>query len=183
MKMRPWAGNLLLLSVSLVIGLGFLEVAARIVIARRPIVTTGEQAVYSQSDPLLGWRNRPNTAVRYGRREYSTGVSFNSLGFRDVPRSVTKPAGFGRVLALGDSFIEGYAVELEESVTRRAEAISLAQGCQLEFVNAGVHGYSTDQEALWFVRDGAALALPSHRSCDVGGLGLFRGLGWPDGHT
>lgn len=158
MKIRPWAGNLLLLLVSVLIGIGLLEFGARIVITRRPVVTTGEQAVYSQSDPLLGWRNRPKTSVRYSRREYSTEVAFNSLGFRDVERSVAKPPGFGRVLALGDSFIEGYTVELEQSVTRRAEAISLSEGCRLEFLNAGVHGYSTDQEALWFVRDAPPLA-------------------------
>ncbi len=155
--LRLWAGNLLLLSMSVLTGLGLLEVSARIIFARRPGVTVGEQAAYSQPDALLGWRNRPKSSVRYGRREYSTEVTINSLGFRDVERGPARPPGFGRVLALGDSFVEGFTVDLEQSMTRRAEAISLSQGCYLDVVNAGVHAYSTDQEALWFVRDAEPL--------------------------
>jgi len=155
---RPaWAGNVLLLSVSALVGLGVLEVGARVVIARRPVITSGEQGVYSQFDPVLGWRNRPGASVRYSRRDYQTNVAINSLGFRDVERPRTKAPGATRVLAIGDSFIEAYTVELDESVTRRAESIGRAQGCPVEVVNAGVHGYSTDQEALWFLNEGQAL--------------------------
>jgi hypothetical protein len=138
-------------------GLGALEVGARIVIARRPVVTLGEQTVYSEFDPVLGWRNRPGVSVTYRRREYQTKVTVNSLGFRDVEHPREKVPGVTRVLAMGDSFIEGFTVELEESMTRRAEAIGLGQGCPVEVVNAGVHGYSTDQEALWFAREAEAL--------------------------
>lgn len=138
--------------------LGLLEVGARISLARRPLVSTGEQGVYSQWDPVLGWRNRPRASVRYHRREFATEVTFNSLGFRDVDRANTKAPGFGRILALGDSFIEGFSVDLDESVTRRAEALSLSRGCRLDVVNAGVHAYSTDQEALWFEREAEPLA-------------------------
>jgi len=152
-----WAGNLLLLGVSALVGLGVLEIGARVIIARRPVITSGEQGVYSQLDPVLGWRNRPGTSVRYTRRDYQANVTINSLGFRDVERSMTKAPGTTRVLAIGDSFIEAYTVELEESLTRRAESIGRAQGCPIEVVNAGVHGYSTDQEALWFLNEGAAL--------------------------
>ncbi|MBX7187860.1 MAG: SGNH/GDSL hydrolase family protein [Vicinamibacteria bacterium] len=157
MTLRPWAGNLLLLSASGLLGLGALEIGARVVIARRPIITTGEQGIYSQLDPVLGWRNRPGTSVRYSRRDYQTNVAINSLGFRDVERAVTKTPGTTRVLAIGDSFIEAYTVELEESVTRRAESTARASGCPVEVVNAGVHGYSTDQEALWYAREAEPL--------------------------
>ena len=157
MTLRGWAGNLLLLGVSALVGLGVLEIGARVVIARRPVITSGEQGIYSQFDPVLGWRNRPGTSVRYSRRDYQTNVAINSLGFRDVEHAPAKAPGVTRVLAIGDSFIEAYTVELEQSVTRRAESIGRAQGCPVEVVNAGVHGYSTDQEALWFLNEGAAL--------------------------
>ncbi len=153
-----WAGNLLLFFASVLASLGVLEVGARIVIARRPIITSGEQGIYSQFDPVLGWRNRPLTSVRYSRRDYQTNVAINSLGFRDVEHPKMKAPGVTRVLAIGDSFIEAYTVELEESVTRRAELIGRAHGCPVEVVNAGVHGYSTDQEALWYVREAEPLA-------------------------
>lgn len=148
-----WAQNLLLSGLSGLVGLGALEVGARIVIGQRPVITTGEQGIYSQFDPVLGWRNRPGASVRYSRRDYQTNVAINSLGFRDVERSRAKAPGTTRVLALGDSFIEAYTVELEESVSRRAEVKARAAGCPVEVVNAGVHGYSTDQEALWYARE------------------------------
>lgn len=150
-------GNLLLIGGSVLVAFAVAEAAARVVIARRPVLTSGEQAVYSQTDPVLGWRNRPGTRVRYSRRDYQTSVAINALGFRDVEHLRTKTPGTTRVLAIGDSFIEAYTVEIEESVTRRAEAIGRAQGCPVEVVNAGVHGYSTDQEALWYQREGEAL--------------------------
>ena len=153
-----WAVKLLLLSGGLLAGFGVLEAGARVIIARRPLVTSGEQAVYSQTDPVLGWRNRPGASVRYSRRDYQTQVAINSLGFRDVERKAARAPGFGRLLALGDSFIEAYTVELEESVTRRAEALSLSEGCRLDVINAGVHGYSTDQEALWYLREAEPFA-------------------------
>jgi lysophospholipase L1-like esterase len=152
-----WMGNLLLLCGSALVGLGLLEIAARVVIARRPVVTWGEQGEYSRPDPVLGWRNNPGASVRYRRSEYQTDVAINALGFRDVQHETVKAPGVTRVLALGDSFVEGYTVQLQESVTRRAEAIGRSQGCPVEVVNAGVHGYSTDQEALWFVREAEPL--------------------------
>ena len=158
LNLPGWAVNLLLLGGSLLAGLVVFEAGARVIIALRPVITSGEQGVYSQTDPVLGWRNRPGASVRYQRRDYQTQVAINSLGFRDVERKTAKAPGSGRVLALGDSFIEGYTVELEESVTRRAEALSESAGCRLDVINAGVHGYSTDQEALWFIREAESLA-------------------------
>lgn len=145
--------NLLLLVLGVAIGLAALEGGARFLMARAPVITTGEQGVYTLPDPVLGWRNRPGATVRYQRRDYRTEVTINALGFRDVERPLAKPPGVTRVLALGDSFLEAYTVEIEESITRRAEAVGRAAGCAVEVVNAGVHGYSTDQEALWFVRE------------------------------
>ncbi len=152
------SGTLLLMCVSVLAALGMLEFGARVAIGRRPVLTTGEQGVYSRFDPLLGWRNRPGAAVRYSRRDYQTSVTINSLGFRDVEHPRGRPRGITRVLALGDSFIEAYTVELEESMTRRAEFLGRSQGCPVEVMNAGVHGYSTDQEALWYVHAAEPLA-------------------------
>ena len=112
--------NLLLLVLGVAIGLAALEGGARFLMARAPVITTGEQSVYTLPDPVLGWRNRPGATVRYQRRDYRTEVTINALGFRDVERPLAKPPGVTRVLALGDSFLEAYTVEIEESITRRA---------------------------------------------------------------
>jgi hypothetical protein len=155
--MRALAGNLLVAGLSILFGLGVLEVAARIILWSRPPGKSGEQAAYTIFDPILGWRNKPGASVEYNRREYRTSVRINTLGFRDVERARTKPADRGRVLVLGDSFVEAYGVELEEGFTRRLEAIAGEAGCPVDVVNAGVHGYSTDQEALWYEREGKDL--------------------------
>ena len=150
--------NLALVGLSCIVGLVVLEVAARIILGARPPGKSGEQAVYTLFDPVLGWRNKPGASVTYNRREYKTTVEINALGFRDVERSVPKPAERPRVLVVGDSFVEAYSVERDQSLTRRLEALAAESGCPVDVVNAGVHGYSTDQEALWYVREAEPLA-------------------------
>jgi len=149
--------NLALAGFSCIVGLVVLEVAARVILGARPPGKSGEQAVYTLFDPVLGWRNKPGASVTYNRREYKTKVEINALGFRDVERSVAKPSGRPRVLVIGDSFVEAYSVERDQSLTRRLEALALEGGCSLDVVNAGVHGYSTDQEALWYEREAEPL--------------------------
>ena len=151
-------GHAVLLFLGILVGSGILELGARILRASQPEVTTGEQGVYEKFDPILGWRNRPGASVQYRRREYSTRVEINSLGFRDVERSSRRTPGTTRIIALGDSFVEGYTVERDQSVTRRIESIGGAAGCRVEVINAGVHAYSTDQEALWYQNEAEGLA-------------------------
>ena len=151
------AANVLLLFATISVCLVMLEIGARLVLSARPPGRSGEQAAYTQFDPTLGWRNKPGAAVMYNRREYKTRVAINSLGFRDVERTVAKPQGTRRVVVMGDSFIEAYAVEQDRSITHRAETSANRGGCPTEIVNAGVHGYSIDQEYLWYRNEGFAL--------------------------
>ena len=153
-RLRDYAGKAGLAALAVLFTMGVLEVAARVILAARPPGKSGEQLAYTQFDPELGWRNRPGASVIYRRREYETTVEINTLGFRDRERTVAPPRDRPRILVLGDSFVEAYAVELEEGLTRRLEALTHAAGCPAEVVNAGVHGYSTDQEALWYARRG-----------------------------
>lgn len=157
-RRRDVLAHALLLCLGILFGLGLLELAARISGGSQPEVTMGEQGVYEAFDPTLGWRNRPGAVVEYRRPEYHTRVEINSLGFRDVERSARRTPGTTRVIALGDSFVEGYTVERDQSVTRRMEALGGAAGCRVEVINAGVHAYSTDQEALWFQNDAEAMS-------------------------
>lgn len=156
-RIRRVVGNLGLASVSVALVLGVLELAARWILSSRPPGKSGEQAVYTLFDPVLGWRNKPGAAVKYNRREYQTEVVINSLGFRDIERAVTRLVDRPRILVLGDSFVEGYSVERDETLTRRLEILAAEAKCPMDVVNAGVHGYSTDQEALWYTREGERL--------------------------
>jgi lysophospholipase L1-like esterase len=103
-------------------------------------------------DPVLGWRNKPNARVVFSRREYEAELRTNGQGLRDRER--TYQGTVFRVLALGDSFVEGYSVPFEATVTQVMERRLEEPGCPIEVINAGVANYSTDQEYLAYRLEG-----------------------------
>ncbi len=110
-------------------------------------------ALYTEHDPLLGWRKRPGAHATLHRRDYTVEVAINSQGLRDVERTYESQAF--RILALGDSFVEGYSVPLEATVTRVLEASLSRPDCPVEALNGGSAAWSTDQELLFYRSDGA----------------------------
>ena len=74
----------------------------------------GSIALYTEYDPVLGWRKRPGAAATFRRREYTAEVKINEQGLRDRPRTYEASGSF-RILALGDSFVEAYSVPVESS--------------------------------------------------------------------
>jgi lysophospholipase L1-like esterase len=111
-----------------------------------------EYAQYQVHDPVLGWRDKPGARVLFRRREYAVELQTNAQGLRDRERTYEGSAF--RVLALGDSFVEGYSVPFEASVTHLLEQRLAGPGCPLEVINAGVANYSTDQEYLFYRAEG-----------------------------
>src|SRR5688572_3037601 len=107
-----------LVLVSVAVTLAVLEGTARLLL---PADVQGKEAgtiaLYTEHDPLLGWRKKPGAKAVFNRREYTVEVAINSLGLRDVERPYAAPASTFRVLALGDSFVEAYSVPLTECVT------------------------------------------------------------------
>jgi len=148
--------RLALMSLSLLFALAFLEVAARVLRARQQGGKEGrEDALYKEYDPVLGWRKKAGAVATYKRREYTVEVRINSRGLRDPERPVEAGEGTFRVLALGDSFVEGYTVDLGETVTQRLESRLKEAGCPAEVINGGTSAYSTDQEYLFYRTEGA----------------------------
>ena len=100
----------------------------------------------------LGSLPRPNMKGRttFGGHERIVHIVTNSLGLRG-PEIGPKPAGVRRVLALGDSFTFGHAVEAAEAWPAVLEGLLNARGGpRYEVVNAGVGGYGTGQELLLY---------------------------------
>jgi hypothetical protein len=132
-----------------------LEGAARIV---RRVEGRGKEAAevlqYTEYDPILGWRKKAGARAIYRRREYTVEVAVNSQGLRDPERGYAAPKGTLRLLALGDSFVEGYSVPLAQTVSQVLEASLARRGCAAEVVNGGTSGYSTDQELLFYRTEG-----------------------------
>lgn len=108
---------------------------------------TGQKFLY---DRLLGWRNIPDwESTTYGRP-----LTINSRGLRDREYAFAKPAGTKRILALGDSYTWGYGVGDEELYTEVLERAAARDGRAVEVLNAGVSGWGTDQEYLFFREEG-----------------------------
>jgi lysophospholipase L1-like esterase len=81
-------------------------------------------------------------------------IQVNAIGLRDRERTPTPEPGIQRVLFVGDSVVFGAGVEAADRMSDRLEA---ALGPAVEVVNAGVSGWGTGQEYLWFVHQGLAL--------------------------
>ena len=109
---------------------------------------------YTEYDPILGWSKTPGARVVYRRREYTVEVAINRHGLRDREREYQGPPGTVRILALGDSFIEGYTVPLAQTATQVLESSLTGAGCAAEVINGGTAGYSNDQELLFYETEG-----------------------------
>jgi hypothetical protein len=96
-------------------------------------------------DPMRHHRWRANGRGRIRGVIYET----NSLGLRDREYPESKPPGAFRILMLGDSFTEGWTLEIENVVAKRIEW-ALAMRCRrpYEVINGGNASYSPLLEYL-----------------------------------
>ncbi len=122
------------------------------------IAGVGEQN-FMKPDLELGSIHIPGKLVTWRLEGYSR-ESFSKAGWRDVERTVEKPANTYRVALIGDSATESLQVPLEQVWATIAEkqinqdlaAIKAKQPKsnppRVEVINFGVSGYSTSQELL-----------------------------------
>jgi hypothetical protein len=103
-------------------------------------------------DNELGLKNNINTEGYYvtGEGDSIAYVKINKNGLRDIDYDYEKKKNISRVLVLGDSFVWGYGVNQNEVFTEIIER----KLKNIEIINAGVPGYSTDQELIWFQDEG-----------------------------
>ncbi len=137
-----WRGNLLVALIAMAIALGAIEIGMRLMLGvplfrladwrveRVVIGRLGERALV---DPVLGWTLKPNNASD-DHTTLAHGIRSN-FGETDLRT--------GSILAVGDSFTEGWEVDDEESWPAFLEK-RLAR----PVVNGGVGGYGTDQIVL-----------------------------------
>jgi hypothetical protein len=137
----------------LVCGLA-LEVAARHQAAARVSGADAAREQVAQRHPVLGWEKPPGTDVWLRRAEYEVHFQVNAHGLRGPDRPYSAPPGLQRILLLGDSFAEGYTVPEEATVRARLEALLNGARPRYEVLNGGTHGYSTDQEYLFYQSEG-----------------------------
>ncbi len=138
---------LLAIGVSVLLAFLVFEGGLRLIPAFRP------KESINQFDAKLGWAKKPNARVDRKTAEFDVTFETNALGLRD-DETTDKPADTFRVLLLGDSFTLGYTVDREDLFADQLEGWWQAEGRQVEVVNAGTEGYSTDQQVLWYLEHG-----------------------------
>jgi lysophospholipase L1-like esterase len=109
-----------------------------------------------ETDPDVGKRMRPG----WTGDEFGAPVVINSKGLRIPETPYEKPDGVFRVLALGDSWTFGFRMQEADAYPRQLEqvlnerAVERGDLRRIEVINAGVIGYSTDQEAAYLRVEG-----------------------------
>lgn len=81
----------------------------------------------------------------------------NDLGMRGPMPELPKPAGRLRVLVVGDSTWFGHGVSDAETFPARLEARLKGRGLDVDVLNGGVPGYSTEQSRLFLEEQGWSL--------------------------
>jgi hypothetical protein len=148
------AGRLLLAGGALVGALAALELLAPHLVRQR---CGGGAAPFWRPSRSVGWALVPNargeSIVCEGQVEtVRRTVAINAHGQRDRPRTWAR-TGRPRVLVLGDSFVEALQVDLEDTFVAQLE-----DRLDIEALNAGVSGYSTDNELRAFETTGRRYA-------------------------
>ncbi len=152
---RVGRAELALAFVSVLVALLVVDVALRI---RYHLNHRGAPlSAYFRHDALLGWSHRPGVRERVGFPEGDADIAINAAGLRDRDRTERPAPGTLRVLALGDSFVEGWAIPEPLGVARVLEEQLLRAGRRAEVVNGGVAGYASDQELLLYRTLGRSL--------------------------
>ena len=154
---HPWrerAGRAALVLVGVALALVIVEVGDALRAWLRGSGCAHGQPPFWRPRADVGWALAPGASgdahVCIGTYEMARhAITINALGQRDRPRTLARTPGVARVLVLGDSFVEAMQVDLEESFPALLE-----RRLRVEMLNAGVSGYSTDNELRAFVADG-----------------------------
>lgn len=113
----------------------------------------GAPAHFWQDDPRFGWYHIPGAAGDFFDEagEYHAFAHVNSAGLMDQEYTEAKPADVFRILVLGDSFTEGLRVPMDAAFINLLEqTLRRADGRGVEVLNAGVGGWGTDQQLLFY---------------------------------
>ena len=108
-------------------------------------------AMFTEYDPLLGWKNKPNSKGFFTMPDSKSYVEINSYGCRNREYPLKKYSK-KRIIAYGDSYTWGYGINNNEIFTEILE--KKLNGDKIEIINFGVPGYGTDQEYLSFKKYG-----------------------------
>lgn len=134
------------------IGLLLAEALVRLFVPS-PLWTFRDSRADWTPDARLGWAQKGGLDVTT-RVEQGWTVRFTSNfdGISPASARREKTPGVFRILLFGDSTALGRNVPQDTTVTAQLQARLAARGLEVEAFNAGVEGYSTDQELILMER-------------------------------
>ncbi|HET8947838.1 MAG TPA: hypothetical protein VFQ07_12725 [Candidatus Polarisedimenticolia bacterium] len=125
--------------------LALLEIGLRVLTAfdliHLPQPLGSDDAFWDGRNPLFGVWHRPGMSATHRSHCFNVRYKTNSLGARDVEHAPRET--IPRVLALGDSYLEGWGVEQERRLT---DLLQKSSG--LEFMNLAMSHFGPYQELL-----------------------------------
>src|SRR3989338_553025 len=128
---------------------------------RNYVLVTWATGNCSQTDEILKFKGVPGSICESKTPEWHVVNKHNSLGLRSPEIKIEKSQDTFRILFLGDSFVQGYGVEEEESFPRLLEKelnTKFGGKPKVEVVNAGVPNYSPLIEYLYLKNEGLKLS-------------------------
>ncbi|MEM1127616.1 MAG: SGNH/GDSL hydrolase family protein [Bacteroidota bacterium] len=194
--MKAWLarGGLLMVSLGLALALG--EGLVRVA-APQQLIRPNDRVW--QADTLLGWQRRPNIDVLINTGDRPARFITDARGYRIAADAAagaeTAPL---RVLALGDSYVEGQMVDQEETFSGRLQALLRQRDRPVDVLNAGVGGWNpghyaryarhvlrtdTIDAAVVFLYAGNDLILPADTALTIANQAARHPLRWPASWT
>ena len=170
---RSLPGRLAVLLGSTLLALLALELAVRWLGPTFRPRSLDDKRLFTRFDPELGWANRADVTAVVSGPGYVHRATHSAAALRDREHARARTPGIRRVLVLGDSFVWGLGVADDEIFPR----LLALHRSHIETIAMGTSGYGTDQELLWYSRDGApyrpdlvvlALYLPNDARSNLG---------------
>ena len=129
------------------------------------LIGLGPAKTLNRFDTNLGWSKVPDTSVDRAHVDGETiHFEFNGSSLREDDhvhpekldeKDQLEETTTTRIAILGDSFVLGYAVNRNDLFVDLLENRWNAEGRNVELINTGTEGWSTDQQAAWLESNGA----------------------------
>jgi hypothetical protein len=104
---------------------------------------------FVDAHPTIGFWHLPNKTVTWRSEGYSQSTT-NNDGLRDINFPLEKPGGVRRIAVTGDSMVEGYQVQPEQTFVKVLASRLSKDGINTEGMNFGMSGFSTVQSVYVF---------------------------------
>ena len=110
----------------------------------------GAKISWSQPDEVLGWRFTAGSKY-WSNKENDHPITgrINSYGWRDKEWLPQKPDNLYRIAVLGDSYVEGFEIESDQTfLTLTEQQLNSGRDTKVELMNFGRAGFGQAEELL-----------------------------------